>query len=1306
MKGKYCVFWLCVLLFMLAIPAWSANGELFGQVTDAATGALVEGVSVSLGAAPAITDSTGHYSFAAIAEGIYTATTTKDGYYPGTIQVTITAGTPAVVNIQIVAIPPPSPVIYDNFDRTGPALGSTDDRGPQYPWSGDASISGNQLALGASAGSIAVLDAAFRPADFDMTFDTYKNTGGTWTGVFYRGAQSSSFYPNSYLLYWMPSGDMYLSEWFVGSNLASVAHPGIDWNVKHTIRLRVEGTHQEVWFDGHKDIDLRSGLSVAGGYIGFQRSGTEALIDNLSIGVINTPTGTVSGTIRDAANPAIGLANAKIKPGDGDDVLTDADGNYSITCRADAPITLNVRCNDYYPGAVTVQPLPGQTVNADVSLTHLPTPAAADVVTDHFQRTAGTDLGTTEAPNAYPWLRGYSETTATSSLSGTSLQLAGGVPTGGVGLGGGFLPADLDISVDASFTGVGWAAVTYRQSAPGTFDLGGGQSLADNGYLVFADGATLNLWRAGWLAEVSLPVDWSVAHNIRVRAVGPHHQVWVDNVLKIDLLDWGKLAGGYVGCHRAGAAATFDNVIITRYTGDSGQISGTVSDAGNPISRIAGAKILLNTGQAATTDINGQYSFSRLPNGTYTVMGSADNYLTRVYGNVVLSSGSNTVTQDIKLLGASNAGTIVDNFNRADSDSLGSTSGALELPWDKGAETYTAVISDGHLSMQALPVHGISLGGGFLPADLDMSIEMSIWGGTWGGLAYRQSLPGVFDLVGGQTLEQAGYLVWATGDGTNIHLWRNGYLASASFETPIDWVSPHTLRVKAVGPHHEVYLDDVKVIDCYDTGKLSGGYAGVLRDNAELYCDNFSLSYYQPEATTVTGTVTDAADPSIKITNASVHLSDGQTIQVNQNGVYLASIRSAGSFDIGALAPGYAGTTLRGIEAAPGPTMVRDIALTRLPANSGVFDTFTRADSTDLGTTEDSGSHLWLKRPDAQSNLDQTTISSQGLRLGTIAYDSGVSLDGFYPDDFELVVDATVQTATPATEWWGISYRGAAVGDWRGAYAFLWLANGTFVLSRPDFAYAAVVTPDPLIDWSVKHKMKVRVVGPRHQLFVDDRPIIDVIDWTRVDGGFIGFTRTQSPYVLDNLSIVSGAAINPIAVSDVAHAKAQAPGTMVSLSSAVVSGAFDGFFYVEQPGRYSGIKIVSSDAVAEGDTVTVQGWVGSAYGEQFISGNTVTVGAPTDKITPLGLPNRSFAAPIGLSDIGLLVKAWGEVKSVDAEHMLFVIDDGSGTPITVLAASGTTLPGEGAYVGCTGVARMQNASMPVLQMRSSSDLAP
>jgi len=159
--------------------------------------------------------------------------------------------------------------------------------------------------------------------------------------------------------------------------------------------------------------------------------------------------------------------------------------------------------------------------------------ADGPLVIDTFSRTPGPDLGTTEDTNHYPWLKAPTEGKAT--ISGDQkLMLEEGAFTG-VTIDT-FRPGDFDMtlmmSVKKSWDG-GWAGFVYRSEVKDAID--GQTGGTGRGYIFHIGGSgahnILYIWssQTGHLAGVDTQMDWSTPHKVRLRVVGDHHQVWLDD---------------------------------------------------------------------------------------------------------------------------------------------------------------------------------------------------------------------------------------------------------------------------------------------------------------------------------------------------------------------------------------------------------------------------------------------------------------------------------------------------------------------------------------------------------------------------------------------------------------------------------------------------------------------------------------------------------------------------------------------------------------------------------------------------------
>lgn len=157
-------------------------------------------------------------------------------------------------------------------------------------------------------------------------------------------------------------------------------------------------------------------------------------------------------------------------------------------------------------------------------------------------------------------------------------------------------------------------------------------------------------------------------------------------------------------------------------------------------------------------------------------------------------------------------------------------------------------------------------------------------------------------------------------------------------------------------------------------------------------------------------------------------------------------------------------------------------------------------------------------------------------------------------------------------------------------------------------------------------------------------------------------------------------------------------GRAVTLTGCIVTAKFNGYFYVEDPSRSSGVRVVSSASVQLGQKMDVSGTTGTVGGERCIQNGSLTVFTGTYPVPgPFGTAPRA----VGQENTGLLVTTWGRVASTAADS--FTITDG-GTSIKVYG----TAPEQGRYVTVTGISGCETASgatiVPVIRTRGVSDI--
>ncbi|MDH7482542.1 MAG: DUF1565 domain-containing protein, partial [Armatimonadota bacterium] len=184
-------------------------------------------------------------------------------------------------------------------------------------------------------------------------------------------------------------------------------------------------------------------------------------------------------------------------------------------------------------------------------------------------------------------------------------------------------------------------------------------------------------------------------------------------------------------------------------------------------------------------------------------------------------------------------------------------------------------------------------------------------------------------------------------------------------------------------------------------------------------------------------------------------------------------------------------------------------------------------------------------------------------------------------------------------------------------------------------------------------------------------------------------------------------------------------GQMVEIHDVVVTGAFDGFFYVESQDRSAGIQVRQAyHGLAVGDKVTLLGTLATDAdsGERYIIALYVLKGG-TGNIKPLGMVNRALGGGdwmwnpsngagqrgvtggVGLNNIGLLVRTSGCVT--DAGTDWFVINDGSGVDVKCVVPTGVGVPAVGSYVALTAISSCEKVGDEIhrlLRIRSGDDI--
>jgi len=194
---------------------------------------------------------------------------------------------------------------------------------------------------------------------------------------------------------------------------------------------------------------------------------------------------------------------------------------------------------------------------------------------------------------------------------------------------------------------------------------------------------------------------------------------------------------------------------------------------------------------------------------------------------------------------------------------------------------------------------------------------------------------------------------------------------------------------------------------------------------------------------------------------------------------------------------------------------------------------------------------------------------------------------------------------------------------------------------------------------------------------------------------------------------------------DIAGAKQLDNGVIAQISGVIVSAVFSDGFYIEDPKRTNGMKVIMPNSgVSEGQVVNVTGTVTTLNDErQLINASTSVMLGASALLGPVGMPNMmvgggpipgwtsGVSKGVGLSNTGLLVRTWGKVSQTgNSSGPYFVLDDGSRVGVMVRVPSGSNLPSVGAYVSATGISTSELDSKGkrcrVIRARRASDITP
>ena len=151
-------------------------------------------------------------------------------------------------------------------------------------------------------------------------------------------------------------------------------------------------------------------------------------------------------------------------------------------------------------------------------------------------------------------------------------------------------------------------------------------------------------------------------------------------------------------------------------------------------------------------------------------------------------------------------------------------------------------------------------------------------------------------------------------------------------------------------------------------------------------------------------------------------------------------------------------------------------------------------------------------------------------------------------------------------------------------------------------------------------------------------------------------------------------------------------GKVVTANGGVVPGDS---IYIEDPGRASGIRVITGTKPAVGKKVYVAGTMTTtADGERAIQATTVADMVTSAPVAPLGINNRSI--PLDMT-AGMLVKVYGTVFGTDPNGGFFYINDGTQPAgMGYKVVSGWALPKDGDFVTVVGVIGRESGGVPVI----------
>lgn len=212
-----------------------------------------------------------------------------------------------------------------------------------------------------------------------------------------------------------------------------------------------------------------------------------------------------------------------------------------------------------------------------------------------------------------------------------------------------------------------------------------------------------------------------------------------------------------------------------------------------------------------------------------------------------------------------------DSFSRADNWQLGATEDPNHYTWENGYNSLASITGKEMVFGTITQSSDGAFLNNYAPSGVDISARVRSVGGNGAGIAYRKD----------PTKEAGnpgfGYRLFWSQDGTSVKLsyqWYGSDYSSTTYTpaTPIDWTVPHTVRIRAVGSSHKVWLDGNLIIDWNDSNRLTGGHVVFYRVLSEYHVDDFVMLDASTAVSSVASAKAQAAGTDVTLSGTGMHV--------------------------------------------------------------------------------------------------------------------------------------------------------------------------------------------------------------------------------------------------------------------------------------------------------------------------------------------------------------------------------------------------------------------------------------------------